>query len=273
MGTCDCHAHVMGPPARYPLSPERVYTPPEDANPDQYQHVLNTLGVARAVLVQPSVYGTDNRLLLDTLARAPALLRGVAVLAPDTSDEELTRMHAAGVRGVRVNLVDRHDRDGPLPLLLLRRLAARVAHLNWHLELLLHVDDHPQELAALGELAVPVVFGHFGYLGLGRGVDDPGFRALLALPDTGRAWVKLTGPYRLTTSPFPYQASQELANALSAAAPARLLWGTDWPHVMLRGRMPNDAELVDLVPQWLPDERLRRQVLVDNAVNFYGFAP
>jgi 2-pyrone-4,6-dicarboxylate lactonase len=270
-GACDSHAHVIGPLECYPLSQARVYTPADCVSAD-YRHMLSQMGIERAVLVQPSVYGSDNRLLLDTLASDPGQLRGVAVAADDVSPQELAQWHAAGVRGLRVNLVDRHDAGGPLPLSMLRSLAQRIAPMGWHLELLAHVDAYPQELMKLQELAVPVVFGHMGYLTIGRSVDDPGFLSLLRLMATGRAWVKLTGPYRLTREPLPYAPCDELSQALLAAAPQRLVWGSDWPHVMLRGAMPNDAELVDLIGRWLPDAAQRQQVLVDNPAALYDFS-
>ena len=272
-GACDCHAHVIGPTARYALSAQRIYTPPDCVAAD-FKAMLATVGVRRAVLVQPSIYGSDNRLLVDTLLAAGAAhWRGVAVLSGDEDDAELERLHGAGVRGARLNLVDRAERDTRLPLASLGALAARVAALGWHLELLAHVDEHGAELEALGELSVPVVFGHLGYLTVGRGVDDPGFAALLALMRAGNAWVKLTGPYRLTREALPYTAVDEMAAALREAAPRRLVWGSDWPHVMLRGAMPNDADLVDLLARWLPDAALRQQVLVDNPMSLYDMAP
>ncbi len=270
-GAVDCHAHVIGPLARYPLSAERVYTPP-DCTASAYTAMLTAVGVARTVLVQPSVYGSDNRLLLDTLAEAnPAHQRGVAVLAGDESDTELERWHAAGVRGARVNLVDRAERSGTLPMTALHALATRIAPLGWHLELLAHVDEAGDGLAALEALPVPVVFGHFGYMSIGRNVNDPGFRALLTLLRSGRAWVKFTGPYRLTRADLPYPEVDDAAIALREAAPERLVWGSDWPHVMLKGVMPNDADLNDLIARWLPGAGLRQQVLVDNPQQLYGF--
>jgi 2-pyrone-4,6-dicarboxylate lactonase len=267
---CDCHAHVIGPAPRYPFIAERVYTPP-DCLPADYARMRQVLGLQRAVLVQPSVYGTDNRLLLDALAQDPAHLRGVAVVAEDIPDGELQRLQAAGVRGLRVNLVDRRDAGGPLPIDMLRGLARRIAPLGWHLELLVHVDQHARELPLLAELGVPVVLGHFGYQAIGAGTTHAGFQALLRLLESGVLWVKLTGPYRLTREPLPYADCDALAAALRGTAPGRLLWGSDWPHVMLKGRMPNDAELVDLLERWLPDAGLREQVLVRNPQVLYGF--
>ena len=164
-GACDCHAHVIGPVARDALSAQRIYTPPDCIAAD-YQAVLAAVGLSRAVLVQPSIYGSDNRLMLDTLrAAGTPHWRGVAVLAGDESDAGLAALHQAGVRGARVNLVDRADRqasDKRLPLASLRALAARIAPLGWHLELLAHVDEHGAELQALGDLPLPLVFGHLG---------------------------------------------------------------------------------------------------------------
>lgn len=265
---CDCHAHVIGPASRYPFSAARVYTPP-DCLPEDYDRVLAALGIARAVLVQPSVYGSDNRLLLDALGRDPVRRRGVAVAREDVTTQELRRWHDAGVRGLRVNLVDRHDRGGALPIDLLHRLGDRIAPLGWHLELLMHVDQHAGDMAALARLPVPVCLGHFGYQSIGAAAD--GFSALLDVLPSDRVWVKLTGPYRLTASPLPYPECDPLARALCQAAPHRLLWGSDWPHVMLKGRMPDDAELVDLIPRWLPSPALLQQVLVDNPQALYGF--
>lgn len=267
---CDCHAHVIGPHADYPLSSKRIYTPP-DCMEQAYLAMLDAIGVARAVLVQPSVYDKDNALLLDTLARHPDRLRGVAVIEPDESEATLRSMHAAGVRGVRVNLVDRRAQASTLPLEELHALALRVAPLGWHIELLVHVDEHAEMLPSLGELSVPVVFGHFGYLNIGGDAHDPGLRAVIALMRQGRAWVKMTGPYRLTRRPLPYVDCDAYAHVLREAAPERLLWGTDWPHVMLSGVMPNDAELVELLARWLPTSELREQVLVRNPEALYGF--
>lgn len=267
---CDCHAHVIGPASEYPLCAARVYTPP-DCLPEDYDQMLTALGIQRAVLVQPSIYGSDNRRLLDALHRDPVRFRGVAVAQTDVTPEELRLWHAAGVRGLRVNLVDRHDKQGKLPLDLLNRLGERIAPLGWHLELLMHVDHHADELEALARLPTPVSLGHFGYQSLGMGAGSDGFAALLDVLKSNRIWVKLTGPYRLTATPLPYAECDSLARALREAAPHRLLWGSDWPHVMLKGRMPNDAELVDLIPRWLPNAELQQQVLVDNPQALYGF--
>jgi 2-pyrone-4,6-dicarboxylate lactonase len=270
--SCDSHAHVMGPAARYAYSPARIYTPP-DCLPADYRKMLDVLGVERAVLVQPSVYGTDNSAMLDALRADPARLRGVAVVAEDVAEHELRAMHEAGVRGVRINIVDVKDRKpGTLPMASLQTLAQRVAPLGWHMEFLMHADEFPDLDRTFDGFPVPVVLGHLGYMNTARGLAAPGFRALLRLMRAGRAWVKLTGPYRISGEALPYPDTIPFARALLEANPARVVWGTDWPHVMVKSAMPNDGALCDLLSDWIPDDGLRRQVLVDNPAVLYDFA-
>ena len=268
---CDTHAHICGPQARYAYYSERIYTPADALVPD-YRHMLDTLGVERAVLVQPSVYGTDNTAMLDAMQAAGPNFRGVAVVAEDISAHELERMHDAGVRGVRVNIVDVKDRKaGTLPLAALRKLALKIAPFGWHLELLMHVDEFPDLDRMLADFPVDTVYGHLGYMRTDKGITAPGFQALLRLMQSGRAWVKLTGPYRISTQPLPHADTNAYAHALIKAAPRQIIWGTDWPHVMVKGAMPNDGDLCDLLGDWIPDAATRQQVLVDNPARLYGF--
>ena len=269
-GSCDSHAHICGPVSRYPYSAERIYTPP-DALLAHYRKMLETLGVERGVLVQPSVYGSDNRALLDALAHAGPSFRGVAVIEPTCTDAQLRDMHAAGIRGVRINIVDRKQGKGELPLAELHSLAERIGPYGWHIELLMHVDAFPDLARDLGDVPVPLVFGHLGYVRPGCPVDDPGFMGLLDLMREGRAWAKLTGPYRISTQALPYPDTTARARILVDAAPTQVIWGSDWPHVMVKGVMPNDGELCDLLVDWVPDVARRRQVLVDNPARLYGF--
>ena len=268
---CDTHAHIMGPKARYDYSPARIYTPP-DCLLNDYLHMLDTLGVERAVLVQPSVYGTDNTAMLDAMKTANGRLRGVAVVEEDISESGLKALNDAGVRGVRVNIVDVKDRKpGTLPMPVLKKLAQRIAPLGWHMEFLMHVDEFPDLDRQFADFPVDIVLGHLGYLTVGKTPDDPGFQALLRLMKAGKAWVKLTGPYRITAGPLPYPDTAPFAKALLEANPERVLWGTDWPHVMLKGSMPNDGALADVLFDWIPDPTLRQQVLVRNPEKLYGF--
>jgi 2-pyrone-4,6-dicarboxylate lactonase len=276
-GATDCHAHICGPAHQFPYAAQRIYTPPDALLPD-YRALLNTLGVARAVLVQPSVYGDDNRALVATLKSDRAALRGVAVVKPSVTDRELETLHAAGVCGIRCNIVDLAQAKGALPVAELRQLARRIAPLNWHLELLMHINEFPDLAQQLGDLPVNLVFGHFGYVAAERTTSDPGFQSLLSLVRAGKAWVKFTGPYRISRA-FSASAGNEatyadvrpFADALLEANPRQLLWGTDWPHVMVKHRMPHDTDLCDVFGDWVQDERLRKQILVSNPAQLYGF--
>jgi len=268
---CDTHAHVMGPAARYDYSPARVYTPP-DCLPNQYRHLLDTLGVERAVLIQPSVYGTDNAAMLDAMKADPQRLRGVAVVDPSISDADLKTMHGLGVRGVRVNIVDVKDRKpGTLPMNQLRPLAARIKPMGWHIEFLMHANEFPDLDRTFADFPVPIVLGHLGYMKGCPGTDNPGFQALLRLMQAGKAWVKLTGPYRISNHDLPHADTIPYAHALLKANAAQVIWGTDWPHVMHKGQIPNDGELTNLLLDWVPDEKQREQVLVSNPARLYGF--
>jgi len=268
---CDCHAHICGPHARYAYARERVYTPPDALLPN-YLHLLDVLGVARAVLIQPSVYAADNTVLLDALAQSGGRCRAVVVVDPGVTDDALVKMHAAGVRGVRINVVDVKEGKGTIDMPALRELAARIRPLGWHMEFLMHVDEHPDLDSLFEGFPVEIVLGHLGYLHVGKGITDPGFQAMLRLMRAGRCWAKLTGPYRISSATaLPYADVVPLAQALMDAAPEQVLWGTDWPHVMVRNTMPNDGELCNLLQDWIPDDRLRHRVLVENPARLYGF--
>jgi len=238
-----------------------------------YERTLAALGISRAVLVQPSFYGADNRAMLDAMKAATIPVRGIAVVAEDVSDVELERLHTAGVRGARFNIVDIQTAKGVLPIERIRRLAERIARFGWHVELLMHADEFPDLDRTLGTLPVDVVLAHLGYVKTDKGLETEGFRALLRLLAEGRAWVKLTGPYRISATTMPHGDTDAFAHRLVDAAIDRLVWGTDWPHVMAKWSlpMPNDGDLADLLLRWIPNEAKRRRVLVDNPTRLYGF--
>lgn len=271
-GACDTHLHVFGPADRYPYQHERAYTPP-DCPPEAMFALHKALGISRAVLVQASVHGSDNRAVLDAVKRAPERLRAVASVGQSVTDAELRRLHDGGVRGLRVNLVDR----GGMPFdsrAEIAKISERVRDMGWHIEFLVHVEEDLDLPDLVRALAVPAVFGHLGYTKAAKGVDDPGYRRFLALFAEGRCWVKLTGPYRISAQDRPpYDDIDAFARALVATAPERLIWGSDWPHVMQTKKMPNDGDLLDLLARWVPDEAMRRRVLVDNPAALYGFPP
>jgi predicted TIM-barrel fold metal-dependent hydrolase len=269
---CDCHAHICGPSSVYSYIPQRIYSPPDALLPE-YRHLLDKLGCRRAVLVQPSFYGADNSAMLTAMKAAGPAFRGVAVIGDDTTAREIEAMHAAGVRGARLNIVDVREGKGLLPVERIEKLADRIRPFGWHIEFLMHVDEFPDIDVVLGRLPVDVVFGHLGYVKAEKGITAPGFQSLLRLLRDGRAWVKFTGPYRISSQTSPHADTNEFANALLDAAPGRIVWGTDWPHVATKWTipMPNDGALADLLLDWIPDAALRARVLAENPETLYGF--
>ena len=268
---CDTHAHIFE--ARFPYSKERSYTPPDSTLAD-YKHLLKTLGCERAVLVQPSVYGDDNAAMLDALANGGPGFRAVAVTQPDVSDAEIDRLHRAGVRGLRFNVVDRRENKNQVPADMLRGVAKRIAARGWHIEMLVQLDEAGDFAPLLGTLGVPVVIGHLGYpRALAKTwTQTSAFAELLKLLDGGQCWIKLTGPYRITSeADMPYGDVVEPARKLIAHAPHRMIWGTDWPHVMKKKPMANDGDMTDLLDQWIPDAAAKKRILVDNPAALYGF--
>ena len=268
--SCDCHAHILGPKSDYDYAPERIYTPPDALLPD-YLEMLATVGMERAVLVQPSVYGSDNTVMIEALADAGPRCRGVAVVDEAVSDDELARLDQAGVKGIRFNLVDVADPLGGMPLPAMTRLGERIEPLAWHVEVLIHVDEFPDLDATFADFPVDLVVGHMGYMRPDQDTGAAGFQALLRMVRAGRCWVKFTAPYRISSGDMPYEDVAPCAKALIHAAPDRMVWGTDWPHVMVTKPMPNDGDLCDLLADWIPEPELRKQVLVDNPAKLYGF--
>lgn len=264
---CDTHAHVFGPQRRYAYTANRTYTPP-DALLDQYLALHRTLGIERGVLVQPSVYGTDNQAMIDALEQLEGRYRGVAVVDPDIDQAELERLHVAGVRGVRVNLLFK----GGISFADVETIAQKIEPLGWHIQALIDVSEFENLYERLSSLAVDVVIDHMGHMSTDKGLDHPGFQALLKLLETGRCWVKLSGAYRVTTqSQTPYSDVLPMAQALVNKAPERMVWGSDWPHPFVHLPMPNDGALLNMLADWVPDPALREQILVHNPARLYDF--
>ena len=262
----DTHFHIFGPAAKYPYTPKRGYTPP-DALVPQYNKMIDTLGIERMVIVHPSVYGTDNRCSLDAIELlGRARCRMVAVIDDSIGDAELKRWDAAGVRGVRFNLV---NLGGPSRDIL-ERSVRRIAPLGWHLQVYLSGQQLEEMAPMLAKLPVPVVVDHMGGIMTQWGVDHPAVSALRRLIDGGEGWVKLCG-YRNSSAGHPYGDVTPLGRALIGTNAERCVWGTDWPHPDIHGTMPDDGELVDLLTDWAPDAAMRKKILVDNPAALYGF--
>ena len=269
-GACDTHGHIFGPAPSYPWNPARGYTPP-DALPAAYEALHAALGVTRGVLTQPSVYGTDNRCMLDYVSRNLGRMRAVVAVDPDVTDKTLQAMHAQGARGIRVNVAD----PGGNPFASfaeIDRLAHRLKDLGWHIEFLIHVDRMDDVFAGIRKLPVDISIGHFGYMPAAMGVEHPKYRAFLDYFAEGRCWVKLTAPYRITShKTTPYADVTPFARALVERRPDRIVWGTDWPHPICPVAMPNDGDLTDHLADWVPDAGIRQRILVDNAAKLFGF--
>ncbi|VVE69290.1 GntR family transcriptional regulator [Pandoraea anapnoica] len=264
-GAVDTHAHVVAASDAYPMVPERSYTPPP-APEDKYVAMLDATGMTYGVLVQISVYGTDNRYMLETLRRHPDRLRGIAVVSPDVTDAELEAMHAAGVRGLRINVLF----GGGIGFTAMETLAHRIKDLGWHMQFLMDVNALPELMPRMTSLPVPGIVDHMGHTPVAQGLNSPGFSALRSLVRDHGYWVKLSGAYRISERFPTFDDVTPFAQALIDDAPDRMVWGSDWPHVSLT-RMPNTGALRNLLPQWAPDAETRRRILVDNPARLYGF--
>lgn len=269
-GACDTHFHAFPTGHEHRYVAARSYTPPPLEMSD-YARIAETLGLERAVVIQPSVYAEDNAATLAISQSDPERLRAVVSVTNDVTDAELETFHAKGARGIRVNVVD----SGGMTFASIDEtlaFTARIRDLGWHIEFLAHVENFEDIGAVLAASHVPVVFGHLGYTKTHKGVSDPGFQRFLDAFKQGKAWAKLTGPYRISARDrLPYTDVSDMARALIAANPARLLWGSDWPHVRHTGAMPNDGALLDLLAEWGCDAGLRQQILADNPAALYGF--
>jgi predicted TIM-barrel fold metal-dependent hydrolase len=264
--SCDCHAHILGPPSRFPYVPDRSYTPP-DALPEDYLRMLGTLAIGRMVVVQASCYGEDNR-------RAAAAVRelglerarGVAMVSASITEGELQALDEAGIRATRFITT---AKGGP-SLEQLPEVAAKVAHFGWHIEMYVPPAVWPDILPVVERLPVPVVFDHMGGMMADTPVDDAVLRRILRLLESGRCWTKLTG-YRPSVAGPPYADVMPLARQFIDRAPDRCVWGSDWPHTNIEGYMPDDGDLLDQLGEWAADEGMRKRILVDNPATLYRF--
>ena len=266
-GVCDCHIHIYGSRADYPLAPTCPFPPPS-ASLEAYRKVMTRLGLDRAVVVQPSAYGTDNRCTLDAMAALSDRARGVAVVDDRVSDRELAALTAAGVRGIRFFMLP----GGALPWQILEVMARRVAPFGWHVQLQLDGRELDSREEQLRRLPVPLVIDHNGKFLEPVAPEHPGFRTLLRLVDGGRCWVKVSAPYETSKTGAPlYEDVGALAKALIAAAPERMVWASNWPHPTAQDNPPDDAQLLDLLLHWTTNAATRKRILVDNPAELYGF--
>ena len=282
-GACDCHVHVFPDPAKFPFWSGRVYTPPV-ATADDLLALQHALHMDRVVIVTPSVYGTDNAATLDGIkALGPQRARGVAVIGASTTPAELDAMDKAGIRGIRVNLENGGVTD---PAVAGQRLEAAVGWIKgrpWHIQIYARLSIIAALKPQLAALPVPVVFDHFAGAKARLGVVQPGFDAVIELVHSGKAYIKISGAYRISDQPPAYADVAPLAKALVAANPERIVWGSDWPHPdpdsaahrkptdITQPMVVDDGRVLNLLPEWVPDAAVRRAILVDNPARLYQF--
>jgi predicted TIM-barrel fold metal-dependent hydrolase len=267
--TCDSHCHIFGPADKFPYAEGRGYTPP-DASFEAMQTLQATLGIERAVIVQATCHGTDNTAALDGIARSGGRYRGVAIVDDSFDLDDFKRLHDGGMRGVRFSFA-RHIGNAP-DFSKVNRIVDRYAPLGWHVVLYMEAADIVENAKMLEDMPVPVVIDHMGRVKTGEGVEQEAFQLLLALlRDKQDFWVKICGAERISTGGAPYHDAVPFAQACIAAAPDRVLWGTDWPHPNIEGYMPNDGDLMSLMKLYAPDEAVRNRILVDNPARLYGF--
>jgi len=259
----DCHHHVYN--AKFPVDPTATLRPP-DALVEDYRALQKRLGTTRNVLVQPSTYGVDNRAHLEAMVAFGPTARMVAVVNDGVSTEELKRMHALGVRGIRFNLAQ----AGATTPEMLEPLSKRVNDLGWHIQINAPAAKIMEVMPVIQKSACPIVFDHLARL---PDVNHPLFAELRALLDKGRTWMKLSGAYADSkVGPPTYADRTAVARAYVAAAPERCVWGSDWPHpTEQQKQLPDDAVLFDLLTEWVPDEKTRHRVLVENPATLYDF--
>ena len=263
-GSVDSHLHMFGPVDRYPFAPDAQYVS-GDATDEMYFKVQEILGLSRAVLVSGGGYGQTFEHLVDMLRRHPHRLRGIVRLPASATREDIAQLHAAGVRGARFFGPGRMGAMTP-------ELLEMIDEVGWHVQFYPDPDSLLQVADRLLSLNRVVVLDHFAHNNAMHGLDSAANRKLFEMLETGRVWVKLSAPMRLTFEAHPYPAVAAVARALVRQAPERLVWGSDWPHTLMWDRpMADDGDLVDLLADWIPDAPTLRRILVTNPTALYGF--
>jgi 2-pyrone-4,6-dicarboxylate lactonase len=267
-GAVDAHCHVFGPGDKFPYAPERKYTP-IDAGREQLFALRDFLGFDRNVIVQATCHGADNSAMVDALFAAGDRARGVATVRAGVSRAELADLHSAGVRGIRFNFVKRLVDPKPDDYYL--RLAEAVAELGWHIVVYFEAPDLAERWPLFTSLPTVVVVDHMGRPDVSQPVDGPDFaRFTRFMRENENVWSKVSGAERLSISgPPEYADVVPFARHIVEAFPDRVIWGTDWPHPNMKSHMPDDGNLVDVVPRIAPTEDLRRRLLVDNPMRLY----
>jgi predicted TIM-barrel fold metal-dependent hydrolase len=280
-GACDCHVHVFPDEARFPFFSGRTYTPPP-ASIGQLLDLQDSLNMDRVVIVTPSVYGNNNDVTLYAIEKlGKHRARGVGVVADDASAEEIRKLKQAGISGLRINLEAGGIKDPAVAAKRLQQAVQLVADQGMHLQIYASLSLIAALEKELSNLPVPAVFDHFAGAQASKGITQPGFESVLALVKAGKAYVKLSAPYRSSTDAPDYADVTPFALALIQANPERMLWGTDWPHPGKPGIVAateittpfpvDNGHMLNLFAQWAPTQTLREQILVKNPAELYGF--
>ena len=271
-GAVDAHCHVFGPGDVFPYAPERKYTP-ADAGKEQLFALRDFLGFDRNVIVQATCHGADNRAMEDAVQAAGDRARGVATIRPGISPAELAGLHAAGVRGIRFNFVRRLA--DPKPDGYYRGLADQVAELGWHIVVYFEAPDLAERWGLFTSLPTVVVVDHMGRPDVSQPLDGPEFTQFTRLMrEHQNIWSKVSGAERLSISgPPDYADVVPFARHIVENFPDRVIWGTDWPHPNMKSHMPDDGNLVDVIPRIAPTGDLQRRLLVANPLRLYWEAP
>lgn len=273
--SCDCHVHIYGPFAKYPPHAEGRFSPTRETPVEALFELWDSIGVSRGVIVHALGAGADNEVTLDALRRFPGKLRGVALIKSDITDRRLDEMTEAGFKGVRINLLRQDGKpvsSGGMSLEDLQALAPRLAERNWHAQLWIETGDLKELAPILEKLPLTFVIDHMGRTMTEKTVDYPGFRDFCEKLKTGRYWCKVSGADRNTRQGTPFTDTEPFLRALVAANPDRLVWGSDWPHVGHQPEtIPTEQDLIGLFLKCVPDETVRRKILVDNPTTLYGF--
>lgn len=266
--SCDAHCHVFGPHPMFPYSDKAAYWPP-DADKHALKRLHDKLGIERAVLVQASCHGTDNRAMIDAIKSSNGAYRGVCIANDSFNENDFQDLHDGGVRGVRFNFV-KHLGGAP-NLDSMKTVLQRVKPLGWHLVIHVNAEDVISYAEFFDALDLEIVVDHMGRVPTTEGVGQQAYKILLERMQRDNWWMKVCGSERISMGP-PFYDAVPFAQGFIELAPDRILWGTDYPHPNIKKHMPNDADLLDLVPLIARDAAIQKKILVDNPARLYGFS-
>ncbi len=282
-GVSDCLTHIYGDSQRFPMAPGRTYTP-ELASIAEIEALHRALHIDRVIIVQPTLYGTDNSCTIDAIRQLGSSARGIAVVDALTPAAALDEMADAGICGIRINLETIGLTDPGVARDRLRFAIEQVRNrTNWHIEMYTRLPIIEAIYDLLVASPVPVVLDHFAGVKASHGVDEPAFARVIDLLKAGKVYVKFTGPYLASKLGPDFPDLVTVARAFVEANARRILWGTNWPHpnaIPVKGRKNtdiaplrrvDDGHLLNLLPTWAPDVADRKAILVDNPAELYGF--